>query len=57
METLMRYLLWAIVLGLIGLVVYQQRELQAARLRGDMYRDIAARLDKRVAGLTEGSAT
>ena len=53
----MRYLIWAIVLGLVGLVVYQQRELQAARLRGDMYRDIAARLDKRVAGLTEGSAT
>lgn len=29
-----------------------QRRLQAAQMRGDMYRDISARLDKRVAELT-----
>ena len=31
-----------------------QRRLQAAQMRGDMYRDISTRLDKRVAELTAG---
>lgn len=54
----MRRLLWIIgALGAVGYLVSLQRELHAARLRGDMYRDIAARLDKRVAELTEGSAS
>lgn len=53
----MRQLLWIItMLAAVAYVVVQQRALRAARLRGDMYRDIAARLDKRVVELTEGSA-
>jgi hypothetical protein len=30
-----------------------RRRLRAAEMRGDMYRDISARLDRRVAELTE----
>jgi hypothetical protein len=29
-----------------------RRQIQAAQMRGDMYRDISARLDRRVAELT-----
>lgn len=39
---------------LIGLAVWifvLQRRLHAARMRGDMYRDIAARLDRQVVEL------
>lgn len=32
-------------------VVNMRRQLQAAQMRGDMYRDISARLDRRVAEL------
>jgi hypothetical protein len=33
-------------------IVALRRQVQAAQLRGDMYRDISARLDRRVAELT-----
>jgi preprotein translocase subunit YajC len=44
-----------LLLALVGAVVYLftlRRQLQAAQMRGDMYRDISARLDRRVAELT-----
>ena len=50
----MRKLIWLIVLiALAAWVVMLQRRLQSARLRGDMYRDISARLDRRVVELTK----
>ncbi len=36
----------------IGYIVTLRKQLESARLRGDMYRDISARLDRRVAELT-----
>lgn len=51
----MQRLLWIITLGALGYLIVLQRELAAARLRGDMYRDIAARLDRRVVELSEES--
>lgn len=33
------------------LIVNLRRQVQAAQMRGDMYRDISARLDRRVAEL------
>jgi hypothetical protein len=51
----MRTLFWiAVVIGMAAWVVILQRRLLAARMRGDMYRDIAARLDRRVVELSEG---
>lgn len=44
-----------LLLALAGAAVYVftlRRQLQAAQMRGDMYRDISARLDRRVAELT-----
>lgn len=44
-----------LVLALLAAGVYVfllRRQLEAAQLRGDMYRDISARLDRRVAELT-----
>ena len=44
-----------LLLALIAAVVYAltlRRQLQAAQMRGDMYRDISARLDRRVAELS-----
>jgi hypothetical protein len=35
-------------------IVNLRRQLQAAQMRGDMYRDISARLDRRVAELNVG---
>jgi hypothetical protein len=35
-----------------GYIFTLRRQLQAAQMRGDMYRDISARLDRRVAELT-----
>jgi hypothetical protein len=55
---MMRIILWAA--ALLGVAIYiasLQRMLRSALLRGDMYRDIAARLDKRIAELSDGSAT
>ena len=50
----MRKLIWLAVLIALGAwVVILQRRLQAARMRGDMYRDISVRLDRRVVELTK----
>jgi hypothetical protein len=48
----MRRLFWA--LGIAGVVMWiagLQRRLRAAQMRGDMYRDIAARLDRQLVEL------
>jgi hypothetical protein len=50
----MRALLWVgTVAGLVAWIVIVQRRLWAAQQRGDMYRDAALRLDRRLAGLGE----
>ena len=46
---------WLFLAALAAAAVYiltLRRQLQAAQMRGDMYRDISARLDRRVAELT-----
>jgi len=49
----MRTLFWvAVISGMAIWIVSLQRRLQAARMRGDMYRDISARLDRRVVELS-----
>ena len=50
----MRKLFWlAIFIALAAWITILQRRLQAARMRGDMYRDISTRLDRRVVELTQ----
>ena len=50
----MRKLIWvAVFIALAAWIVTLQRRLQAARMRGDMYRDISTRLDRRVVELTQ----
>ena len=50
----MRKLIWlTLFVALAAWIVLLQRRLQAARMRGDMYRDISARLDRRVVELTK----
>ena len=50
----MRKLSWlTIFIALAAWVVILQRRLHAARMRGDMYRDISTRLDRRVVELTK----
>ena len=50
----MRKLIWlAIFIALAAWIVMLQRRLQSARMRGDMYRDISTRLDRRVVELTQ----
>lgn len=46
-----RTLFFLAALGLAGYIIGLNRALQAAKLRGDMYRDIASRLDQRVVEL------
>jgi hypothetical protein len=47
-------LFWAaIIAGLSGWIISLQLRLRAARMRGDMYRDIAARLDQQIVALSE----
>jgi hypothetical protein len=47
-------LIWvALFVALAAWIVMLQRRLQAAQMRGDMYRDISARLDRRVVELTQ----
>lgn len=44
-----------LLLALVAAAIYiftLRRQVEAAQLRGDMYRDISARLDRRVAELT-----
>lgn len=36
----------------VAYIFVLRRQIQAAQMRGDMYRDISARLDRRVAELT-----
>lgn len=45
-------LLLAALAGAAAYVFALRRQLEAAQMRGDMYRDISARLDRRVAELT-----
>ena len=50
----MRKLIWLVVfVALAAWIVMLQRRLRAAQMRGDMYRDISARLDQRVVELTQ----
>ena len=50
----MHRLLWAaIVGGVVVWIVSLRQRLQAAEMRGDMYRDIAARLDRQIVDLNE----
>jgi hypothetical protein len=50
----MAKLTWlAVIVALSAWIVILQRRLQAARMRGDMYRDISTRLDRRVVELTK----
>ena len=41
-----------LVVGMAAWILILQRRLQAARMRGDMYRDIAERLDRQVSELS-----
>jgi hypothetical protein len=46
-------LVWiAILLSMAAWIFALRRRLHAAQMRGDMYRDISARLDRRVAELS-----
>lgn len=45
-------LLLAALVGAAAYILTLRRQLQAAQMRGDMYRDISARLDRKVAELT-----
>lgn len=46
-------LLWVVLLGGAAIWIFDlQRRLQAARMRGDMYRDISARLDRQMTALS-----
>jgi hypothetical protein len=46
-------LVWiALFIAMVAWIFALQRRLQAARMRGDMYRDISARLDRRVVELS-----
>ena len=50
-------LIWvALFVALAAWIVLLQRRLQAAQMRGDMYHDISARLDRRVVELTRPGA-
>ena len=50
-------LIWlAAFIALAAWIVVLQRRLHAARMRGDMYHDISARLDRRVVELTRPGA-
>jgi hypothetical protein len=49
----MKSLFWLLLLASASIwIVDLRRRLRAAHMRGDMYRDISARLDRRVAELT-----
>ena len=48
----MNRLFWfGAVAGLTAWIIALQRRLHAAQMRGDMYRDIAVRLDRQIAEL------
>ncbi|WP_322487403.1 hypothetical protein [Chloroflexus sp.] len=48
----MRWVTLVALLAALGYIVFLQRKLTVAERRGDMYRDIASRLELRVAELT-----
>lgn len=48
-------ILLGVLVGLTVWVIRLRRQLQAAEMRGDMYRDISARLDQRLAEATPPS--
>ncbi len=49
----MRRFVWiALFICMAAWIVSLQRRLNAAQMRGDMYRDISARLDRRVVELS-----
>jgi hypothetical protein len=49
----MRVFWWiAVIAGMAVWIISLQRRLRAARMRADMYRDIAARLDRRAVDLS-----
>lgn len=52
-----RSFLLGVLAAALAYVVYLQRELSAARSRGDMYRDIAASLDRQRAQLQVAAST
>lgn len=47
-----KLLVGALLAGLAGWNILLRRRVAAERMRGDMYRDISARLDRQIAGLT-----
>lgn len=51
----MRWMLGLAVVAAIVRVIDLQRKLEAARSRGDMYRDISSRLDRQLADLQKQS--
>lgn len=49
----MRTFFWvSVLIGMAVWIVIMRRRLEMAQMRGDMYRDISARLDRRIAELT-----
>lgn len=47
-------LMWVVLLGVATVWILDlRRRLAAERMRGDMYRDISARLDRRLADMAE----
>ena len=49
----MRTLFWiGVIIGMAVWIVSLQRRLEAAQMRGDMYRDISTRLDRKVVELS-----
>ncbi len=42
-----------VLAALVAWIIDLQRRLNFAQMRGDMYRDISARLDRRIAELSE----
>jgi hypothetical protein len=50
----MRTLMWAaVVIGMAVWIVSLKQRLRSAQMRGDMYRDISARLDRQIVELGE----
>lgn len=50
----MRRFFWAtVIVGTAGWIISLQQRLRAAQMRGDMYRDIAARLDRQIVASNE----
>ena len=47
------FLLAVLIGGTIVWIISLRQRLQAAEMRGDMYRDIAARLDRQIVDLNE----